>query len=306
MKIMFPTMMATLALATTLLQGCTGSSNSSGDAHVTSDTALKATLGTQPVDPALVALDPQFYVAYADGGRAYKLGFSMGAGSPVARRVRGLDARIMSDDSEIATLHTDEINTSGTSNTESGEMSGIMYGSMEWAPSDIPTPGTYVVLTLRGDSGVVIRRVELPGPPRGDGDNTPMPVVEQIPHDRILNLTLTSERRGAGVQFTLSVKRQAPAPAGEYLPSGEEFRIELRNANGENIWSSSDGRFFVQKVGTVEPATVGGEVVYRAQWDGRNDLLHAPAAPGTYRITATIPAKPTPYILREEFTWNGR
>ena len=168
MKIILSTMMAALALASILLPGCAGASNSSsGDgAHALSDTAVRATLGTEPLDPALAALDPQFYVVYANGmpGRTYKLGFSMGAGSPVARRVRELAARVMSGSTEIASLRTDDINTSGTSNAESGEMSGIMYGSMEWTSPGIPTPDTYVVLTLRGDSGVVIRRVELPGP----------------------------------------------------------------------------------------------------------------------------------------------
>ena len=231
--------------------------------------------------------------------------FYCGITNDLARRVRELAARVMSGSTEIASLRTDDINTSGTSNAESGEMSGIMYGSMEWTSPGIPTPDTYVVLTLRGDSGVVIRRVELPGPGVDEAGIAPV-ADNDTPHDRILNLTLTSERRGTGVIFTLSVKRLAPPPTGEYLPSGEKFRIELQNANHENIWSSSAGRFFTQQIGTVDPPTVGGEELYRAQWDGRDVLMRAPAAPGTYRIVATIPAKPTPYVLREEFTWNGR
>jgi hypothetical protein len=123
--------------------------------------------------------------------------------------------------------------------------------------------------------------------------------------DKVLNIWLESRDMGRGVEFTLHVERLAPPPAGEYLPSGEQFRIELESSVGETIWSSSHGMAFIQSIGEVEPAEVGKSVEYRAVFDGRNDMTKSKLAPGRYRIIATIPAKPHPYILREEFTWSG-
>ncbi len=281
--------------AWTIAAGCASPLKLAGDGRAVE----KEAIGTDPVDVALQAEEPDFYVNYTDGkpGDNYTLGFSVG-GSAASHRIRSFEARIFSAlGSRLAAITTDRIDASGITNASTGAVSGMMYGSMTWS-ADVGA-GSYAVLLLRTDSGVVARYVPFPG-----GDQAAAP--EAAPRGRILAMALTSDRRGTGVEFRLSVNRRAGAPEGEYLPSGEKFRIELIDDGGRTIWSSSRGRSFTQAIGSVDPAEVGGETEYRAVWDGRDDLAHGRAAPGTYRIVATIPAKPTPYILREEFTWSGR
>lgn len=121
-----------------------------------------------------------------------------------------------------------------------------------------------------------------------------------------LAITLDVRTRTVGVEFLVRVERTANAPEGEYLPSGEKVRIEIENEVGEQFWSSSAGKMFTQAIGTVEPIQIGEFAEYREYWDGQNTLTGGRLPQGRYRAIVTIPAKPKPYILREEFIWSGR
>jgi len=292
-----PLPVAMMLAACALAAGCASPLKLAGDGRE----AEKEAIGSDPVDVALQAQEPDFYVNYAGGtpGDDYTIGFSVGS-SPASQRIRSFEARIFNAyGSRLAQITTDRIDASGTANGSTGTVSGMIYGSTAWS-ADVGA-GTYAVLLLRTDSGVVARYVPFPG-----GEQAAAPTREAALHERILAMVLTSERRGSGTEFRLSVRRIAAPPDGEYLPSGEKFRIDVIDGSGRTVWSSSNGRSFTQAIGSVDPAEVGAETEYRAMWDGRDDLAHGRAAPGTYRIVATIPAKPTPYILREEFTWSGR
>ena len=119
-------------------------------------------------------------------------------------------------------------------------------------------------------------------------------------------LTLDVRSRIVGLEFLVRVERLANAPEGEYLPSGENIRIEIENELGEQFWSSSLGKMFTQAVAPVEPIRIGEFADYREYWDGQNTITGGRLPQGSYRVIVTIPAKPKPYILRENFTWGGK
>lgn len=121
-----------------------------------------------------------------------------------------------------------------------------------------------------------------------------------------LAITLDVRTRTVGLEFLVRVERVAEAPEGEYLPSGENIRIEIENELGEQFWSSSAGKMFTQAITPVQPIRVGEFADYREYWDGRNTITGGRLTQGRYRVILTIPAKPKPYILREEFTWSGK
>lgn len=127
----------------------------------------------------------------------------------------------------------------------------------------------------------------------------------QKPTSNPLAITVDVRTRTVGLEFLVRVERLAEGPDGEYLPSGEKIRIEIENELGEEFWSSSAGRMFTQATGPVEPIRVGEFADYREYWDGRNNITGGRLTQGRYRVIVTIPAKPTPYIIREDFTWSG-
>lgn len=120
-----------------------------------------------------------------------------------------------------------------------------------------------------------------------------------------LTITLDVRTRTVGLEFLIRVERVAEAPEGEYLPSGENIRIEIENELGEQFWSSTAGKMFTQAISPVQPIRVGEFADYREYWDGQNTITGGRLTQGRYRAIVTIPAKPKPYILREEFTWSG-
>lgn len=127
----------------------------------------------------------------------------------------------------------------------------------------------------------------------------------QKPASDPLAITLDVRTRTVGLEFLVRVERRAEAPEGEYLPSGENIRIEIENELGEEFWSSSAGKMFTQAISPVEPIRVGEFADYREYWDGRNTITGGRLTQGRYRVIVTIPAQPTPYIIREDFTWSG-
>jgi hypothetical protein len=291
-------MLAATAMVSWLSTGCKGSMQT---ADSTDARGAKGVATQDPVDSALERLDPRFTITQLDA-RRYSLNFTAGAGGAASspamiaiRSINSLAVQIYSGDgTQLASLATQDVNTSGTVNTAGGGASVMAYGGIEWVPEKPIQAGTYALMSIRSEKGAFSRRVDFPARP-----------IAARPAD-ILAMSIESSDRAGGVEFALEVRRLLPAPEGEYLATGETFRIELLNDVGETIWSSSRGKMFTQNIGSVEPSAVGATVTHRAPWDGRDYTTRGKAAPGVYRIVATIPARPTPYIIREEFTWSGK
>lgn len=252
---------------------------------------------TDIIDPELEDLDPIFTVTQV--GEKYVLAVQASAsglsGSPAMtalRSIRSITFQIYSNDDDLADeLTTEEFTTSGVMNAESGESSLTGSASVTWEGN--PGPDAYAIMIAHTPHGYVTRRTPFPS---GSGSASATSSIE---------LDLELEDRGPGVEFILTARRVAAGPAGEYLPSGEQFRIEIQNDVGETIWSTSQGRAYTQSTGPVEPQAVGEQKIYRVFWDGRSDLSRTTLSPGRYRIVARIPARPQPYMLREELNWSG-
>ncbi len=299
------------------IAGC-GSSKTGTDAAASAETTrLLQRIG--PVDPDLDALIPSVF-ANLRADSTYYIGFAAGAGGasqspkltalhgisalsaviygPQRIRVDGADASSQQDIVRIDSLWSNNVSFSGTMRSDDGDMSITGTGGVVWHPATRPAPGTFAIVTVYGAKGVVNRRVDIvpAALAAGGGDAT---------GGHRLQMWLDSRQLGRSVEIVLHVKRLAAALEGEYQPSGERFRIEIRNDLNETIWSSSTGKVFTQALMPVEPINVGQETEYRAIWSGYNEIEHAPAAAGTYRVVATIPATPAPYVLREELTLSG-
>ena len=253
--------------------------------------------------PVYESLHPTFDV-FPNGDGTYSFIFSAGASgtsdAPTMRLLRGIvEVSFTVHDGSgamIDSLGTTDIPTSGIAGAD-GAASLTATGRVAWRPRSALTPPMQVVMRASGAEGVIVRIAELPMTSRGE--------IAPSSAER-LALTLTSEERAGRLDFVLEVERVGPGAPDEYMPSGEQFRIEIFGDAGERVWSSSAGQMFTQALGPVLPARVGERVSYRASFDGRNDVTHESLAPGRYSIVATIPAKPSPYVLREELTWAGR
>ncbi|HVZ40282.1 MAG TPA: BsuPI-related putative proteinase inhibitor [Candidatus Kapabacteria bacterium] len=286
--------LATLAAAGMLAAASSGCSSSQKGTQLLHGSA------PAPLDSTLEAADPQFAIStlpnHRYGFNFVAAGNGMGGG---LHRINLFSVVIVAPDgTRMDSVSTTDINTSGTMNAQTKATSAAVYGGMEWAAAAPVQTGAYAEMTLSTESGSVQRHIPFDGP-------VPTLTPEQDARSPI-EMTLDVDSRGTGAEFTLRVHRRGPAPEGEYLPTGEKFRIEILSDDAEVIWSSSKGMMFTQGIGVVEPREVGGTAEYRALWSGMNDRTHGRLEPGTYRIVATIPAKPAPYIIREEFTWSGR
>lgn len=292
------TLTLALIIAGAVISGCGSSQSARSNDIPTAKTVVPA----DSLDPELEALNPEFTIT-GQGGRRFTLNFRAGGGgapnSPAMNALRRLSSvgfQIYAPDGrQVAALATQEINTSGTANAETGQASLTAFANIEWESPEPLIPGTFAIAVLRSDRGAFARRVELPG------------AVAQSPAEaaKSIDMQVEVENRVGGVEFVITARRIAPGPEQEYIPSGEKYRIEIRNDVGETIWSSSTGKFFTQALVPMSPGSVGDEVRYREFWDGRHELTRLPQPAGVFRLTATIPAVPRPYIIREEFTWSG-
>lgn len=293
---------ATLALvfifAGALISGCGSSQSARSNDIPTERTVVPA----DSLDPELEALNPDFTITRPGEG-GFILNFRAGGGgvpgSPVMNALNRLSSvgfQIYAPDGrQLASVATQEINTSGIANAENGQASLTAFANIEWEPSEPLIPGTFAIAILRSDRGALARRVEFPS----------IPAQNAADAAASIDIRVEVQERVGGVEFVLIARRIAPGPEEEYISSGEKYRIEIQSDVGETIWSSSTGRFFTQALVPMKPGPVGDEARYREFWDGRNELTRLPVPPGVYRLTATIPAVPRPYIIREEFTWSG-
>lgn len=248
-------------------------------------------------DSAIAALAPKISVDPTAAGYAFNL--MIGAGSPASlatvHSLRYFSVVIYDrDNARVDSATNEEILTSGTMSSETHQASITAFATIAWHPARDPGEGAYAIARVGSATGSFATRLPLPA-----AAPSPKPTKPIV-------LTLDVQSRAAQAEFILRVQRVGPAPEGEYRPTGERFRIVLQDDVGDMVWSSSEGMVFTQMVGAVEPTEVGKEIEYRAVWNGRDQRTHMLAGPGTFRVTATIPAKPTSYVLREEFTWSGR
>jgi hypothetical protein len=288
----------TLSLSLPLLAlaalGCGSSRTASGSSGPLDRAAIE-----RSSSPLYESLNPQFNVVPAPGG-GYTFIFSAGASgtsdSPDMRALRSINSVTFTvyapDGRAYDSLTTNDVPTSGVQNSGGGA-SLTATASAEWRPSDAPPPGTRVIARAYATDGVIVRMAEVP----------PLPPTATTRRDRLI-LELDVEERGGMTEFILTVERLAPPMPDEYLPSGERYRIELFDQGGQRVWSSSSGQMYTQALGPVVPEKVGERVVYRAMFDGMSDETHARLEPGRYRIVATVPAQPRPYVIREELTWS--
>ncbi|MDA3842996.1 MAG: BsuPI-related putative proteinase inhibitor [Candidatus Kapabacteria bacterium] len=101
------------------------------------------------------------------------------------------------------------------------------------------------------------------------------------------------------VEFALSVKR-AHLKENEYLPSSEDLRIEVKTQSGKTIWTSTEGKNFLQVISEVKPVEVGDVHVYSMKWDGKS-RSGKPFKSGTYIVELTIPAQPDNYTVTMKY-----
>lgn len=81
----------------------------------------------------------------------------------------------------------------------------------------------------------------------------------------------------------------------EYIPNSETIRIEVLNSKNKPVYSSQEGKAFMQLIMPVEPQTLGDYFLYEYTWDySNNDGIRLPS--GEYIIKIKIPAHPKPYI----------
>jgi len=90
---------------------------------------------------------------------------------------------------------------------------------------------------------------------------------------------------------------------GEYLPSSEDFRAEIFNFKGKALWSSNYRKNYMTMIQKVQPLAVDSAYLYTITWNGRQNGKRKIDA-RDYQLRLTIPAKPKPYIIMQEFQAN--
>lgn len=288
------TYLSLMLLLASVIAGCASANKAAVIGTVVDRKALE-----RQTSPTMEGLNPQVDVIKNSDG-TYTFTFSASAsGTPDAPRMsalRGITRATFAvrdrSGNALDSLTTTDIPTSGVTND--GVASLTATASVNWRPRTPPSHGSTVVLRTEGTHGTLVRAVDLP-------DWASPPMDSPTP----LALSLDLRELGRSVEFQFNVRRVAVARPGEFLPSGERYRIELIDDANNVVWSSSANKMFTQAVTAVFPENVGEEVTYREVFDGTSDETRGRLAPGRYRVVATVPSKPQPYVLREEFTWGG-
>lgn len=96
--------------------------------------------------------------------------------------------------------------------------------------------------------------------------------------------------------------RRIYAASDEYLPSTEDVRVIISDADGNTIWRSDAGLMFSTMIMKVEPRDRGSVAVVERQWNGR-DAAGSTVTSGRFRADVIIPALPIPYQASIEFSW---
>lgn len=90
----------------------------------------------------------------------------------------------------------------------------------------------------------------------------------------------------------------------EYLPSSEDFRIEIISQKGKTVFNSNKGKAFLTVIKEILPRQVGSMNEYTYPWFGKSNsgsiLLK-----GDYSAWVFIPGVPKSYSKIIKFYWEG-
>jgi hypothetical protein len=116
--------------------------------------------------------------------------------------------------------------------------------------------------------------------------------------NEFMNLNCTIENLENGnIKFILNAKR-IKLVENEYLPSSENFVVEIYDNKGNQVWSSSHNKNFFMVITDVQPKNVGDSHIYIMEWNLRsNDNKNINK--GNYKVNFIIPAKPKSYICSQ-------
>lgn len=116
--------------------------------------------------------------------------------------------------------------------------------------------------------------------------------------NEFMNLNCTIENLENGnMKFILNAKR-IKLVENEYLPSSENFVVEIYDNNGNQVWSSSYNKNFFMVITDVLPKNVGDSHTYTMEWNLKgND--NKTINKGNFIVKFIIPSKPKPYICSQ-------
>lgn len=121
---------------------------------------------------------------------------------------------------------------------------------------------------------------------------------ENLNENMDLNCSIENLDNG-NIKFILKAKR-IKLVKNEYLPSSENFVIEIYDNNGNQVWSSSYNKNFFMVITDVQPKNVGDSHTYTMEWNLKiNDNKNINK--GNYKVNFIIPAKPKSYICSQNF-----
>lgn len=126
-------------------------------------------------------------------------------------------------------------------------------------------------------------------------------LIEQI--DAMYLLPFAEKNEDGTVTFYIESRRNWK-PANEHIPDSEHFRVQIFTKKGNLVWSSSEGKNFMQVIGKVQPEIAGEMHVYKQIWNGK-DNSGIPVPEGEYKVVMTIPAKPIEYSTTMDYYWKG-
>lgn len=128
--------------------------------------------------------------------------------------------------------------------------------------------------------------------------------IEYSAAEALLLTPFTTTTSDTTIEIGMVAKR-IYVPAGEYLPSSENFRVVIIDSKGAVVWRSDAGMSFLAVVSNVEPRQMNQVQRYALSWNGldlQNNIVEA----GDYTVEVMIPARPKSYSTRTTLQWPPR
>ena len=86
----------------------------------------------------------------------------------------------------------------------------------------------------------------------------------------------------------------------EYLPSSEDYRIDVYSRKGIEIFNTNFKKDYSLAIGHVQPEEPGKLFLYSYFWNIKNNNI-TKVTPGDYILKMSLPAKPSPYFISLDF-----